>query len=121
MTSQTGQFLKQLLANAQRKSTSLTPPAALPMQSGESSNDALSNEPTLDNDMIFPKKNSTKDWAEIAGAAVGLIAAGVISLLLGGWVIHWILTGIGIGSLTYGQVVGLLAIWEIVKPRGDSK
>lgn len=65
---------------------------------------------------FLPKKAASNSWAAIAGEAFGLIAGGVVSLLLGGLVIHWILTGIGIGSLTYGQVVGLLAIWQIIKP-----
>jgi len=59
--------------------------------------------------------------AETVGAVLGLIAGGIASILLGGLVIYWILGAIGLGSLTYGQVVGLLAIWEIVKPRTDTK
>jgi len=72
--------------------------------------------------MLMPKINSrVVDWPELIGVTLGLIAGGVISILLSAWVIHWILTSIGIGALTYGQVVGLLAIWEIVKPRTETK
>ena len=66
-------------------------------------------------------KNKNTDIAEATGVILGLIVGGIVSLLLGGWVIHWILTSIGIGGFTYGQVVGLLAIWEIIKPRLESK
>ena len=55
------------------------------------------------------------------GAVFGLLAVSVASILLSAWVIHWILSAVGLGNLTYTQVVGLLAIWEIVKPRSDSK
>jgi hypothetical protein len=122
MTSLTDQFLSRLRGGAQPMSESLTPPTTSLTQSGDNSNGASSNEPTPDNNMnnlfsdFLPKKAANNSWAEIAGTAFGLIAVGVVSLLLGGLVIHWILTGIGIGSLTYGQVVGLLAIWQIIKP-----
>jgi uncharacterized membrane protein YoaK (UPF0700 family) len=72
--------------------------------------------------MLMPKiNNRVVDWPEVVGVVLGLIVGGVVSILLSAWVIHWILTGIGIGALTYGQVVGLLAIWEIVKPRTETK
>lgn len=124
MTSLTDQFLSRLRGGVQPMSESLTPPTTSLTQSGDNSNGASSNEPTphpSDNNMIFPKKTATGGWAYLAGEAFGLIVVGAISILLGGWIIHWILTGIGIGSLTYGQVVGLLAIWEIVKPKSGSK
>lgn len=59
--------------------------------------------------------------AETFGIVLGLIAGGIASILLGGLIIHWILGAIGLGSLTYGQVVGLLAIWELIKPTSESK
>ena len=72
--------------------------------------------------MLMPKINKrVVDWSELIGVTLGLIAGGVVSILLSALVIHWILTGIGIGALTYGQVVGLLAIWETVKPRTETK
>jgi len=70
---------------------------------------------------ITRKGESVPLTAETVGVILGLIAGGIASILLGGLVIHWILGAIGLGSLTYGQVVGLLAIWEIVKPRTDTK
>lgn len=58
--------------------------------------------------------------AETVGIVLGMIAGGIVSILLGGLIIHWILAAVNLGQLTYGQVVGLLAIWEIVKPRSSS-
>ena len=58
--------------------------------------------------------------AETVGIVLGMIAGGIVSILLGGLIIHWILATVNLGQLTYGQVVGLLAIWEIVKPRSSS-
>lgn len=59
--------------------------------------------------------------AETVGIVLGLIAGGIASILLGGLAIYWILGATKLGSLTYGQVVGLLAIWEIIKPRTETK
>ena len=59
--------------------------------------------------------------AETVGIVLGMIAGEIVSILLGGLVIHWILGAIALGNLTYAQVVGLLAIWEIVKPSTSSK
>jgi hypothetical protein len=67
------------------------------------------------------KGESMRLTAETVGILLGLVAGGIASILLGGLVIHWILGATKLGSLTYGQVVGLLAIWEIIKPRTDSK
>jgi len=101
MTSLTGQFLSRL-----RKNFSLT----------------AQNEPTLEESMLkMTIKDKRVDLAEATGVILGLIVGGIVSLLLGGWIIHWILTSIGIGGFTYGQVVGLLAIWEIIKPRSETK
>lgn len=70
---------------------------------------------------ITRKGENLRLTAETVGIVLGLIAGGIVSILLWGLVIHWILGAVGLGSLTYGQVVGLLAIWEIVKPRTETK
>jgi len=45
------------------------------------------------------------------------MAAGwIASVLVCGLIIHWILGALALGSLTYIQIVGLLAIWELIKP-----
>lgn len=59
--------------------------------------------------------------AEMVGIVLGMIIGWTGGLLLGGLIVHWILTAIAIGNLTYWQIVGLLAIWEIIKPRTESK
>lgn len=55
------------------------------------------------------------------GAVVGLVVFGAVMLLLTGFIVQWILSVSGIYKATYAQVVGALAIWEIVKPRSGSK
>lgn len=67
------------------------------------------------------KGENLRFTAETVGIFLGVIAGGIVSILVSGFVIHWILGAIGLGSLTYGQVVGLLAIWEIIKPTSSSK
>jgi hypothetical protein len=62
-----------------------------------------------------------KSVAYAAGAAFGVLAVGVAAIFLSAWVIHWILGATGLAKLTYAQVVGLVAIWEIIKPRTESK
>ena len=59
--------------------------------------------------------------AESAGIVLGLIAGWTVGVLLSAWVIHAILAAVKLGSLTYAQVAGLVAIWEIVKPRTETK
>ena len=54
--------------------------------------------------------------AETVGIALGMVAGWVASVLLCGLIINWVLGLIGLGALTYWQIVGLLAIWELVKP-----
>lgn len=89
------------------------------MPSGSSLSNASSAEPPAED---TKKINNRKvDWVEATGIVLGLIAGGVISLLLGALVIYWILGAVGLTTLTYKQIVGLLGIWEIVKPRSDSK
>lgn len=70
---------------------------------------------------IFKKNLTLESVAEGVGVVLGVIFVGVASLLISAWVIHWILGAIGIGTLTYAQVVGLLVIWEIMKPSSGSK
>lgn len=70
---------------------------------------------------IFKKNLTLESVAEGLGVVLGVIFVGAASLLISAWVIHWILGMIGIGTLTYAQVVGLLAIWEIMKPSSGSK
>lgn len=55
------------------------------------------------------------------GAMLGVIAVGIAGIFLSAWVIHWILGITGLAGLTYAQVVGLVAIWEIIKPRTETK
>lgn len=70
---------------------------------------------------IFKKNLTLESVAEGVGVVVGVILVSTASILITAWVIHWILGMIGIGALTYAQVVGLLAIWEIMKPSSGSK
>lgn len=58
--------------------------------------------------------------AETVGIVLGMIAGGTVSILLGGLIIHWILVAINLSQLTYWQIVGLLVIWEMIKPRNSS-
>ena len=74
---------------------------------------ASSDEPT-------PRKTHV-GWGETVGIALGVVAGTVLSILLGAFGIHWILGLIKLGGLTYWQIVGLLAIWEMVKPTAHSK
>jgi hypothetical protein len=126
MTLLTDLFLKQLRNNAQITSGSLTRPTTFQMTNGQDSDDASST-------TLFPEKAMTtlpksvlkgktaETFGYAVGSVVGLIAAATATILLGAWAIHWILTAVGIGTLTYTQIVGLLAIWEIIKPRSNSK
>ena len=59
--------------------------------------------------------------AEGLGIVFGLIAVSTIGILLGALIIQWILSACGIITLTYTQVVGALAVWELIKPRSSSK
>lgn len=59
--------------------------------------------------------------AETFGIVLGLIAGWTVGILLSAWIIHAILAAVKLGSLTYVQVIGLVAIWEIVKPRTETK
>lgn len=55
------------------------------------------------------------------GAAAAIIAGGVATLLITALVVYWIITYTGLATLTYAQVAGLLAIWNIIKPHTESK
>ena len=73
--------------------------------------------------MSFPLKKSltAQSVAEALGIAAGLLLVSVAGILLGAFVIQWVLSACGIYKATYAQVVGALAIWEIIKPRMESK
>jgi len=71
---------------------------------------------------IRPTINGTQyDWPEAAGIILGLVVGGLLSALLGAWFIHWVLGWIGVGALSFKQVLGLLLVWEYIKPRTESK
>jgi uncharacterized membrane protein YoaK (UPF0700 family) len=71
--------------------------------------------------MLMPTFKKAKiGWGEAVGIVLGMVVGATLSVLLGAWIIHWILGLINIGSLTYGQVVGLLVIWELIKPRASN-
>jgi hypothetical protein len=68
--------------------------------------------------MILPTINGVQyRWSEAVGVVLGMVTGTLFSSLLGAWFIHWVLGLIGIGSLSFGQVFGLLVIWEYIKPR----
>ena len=113
MTSLTDQFLNRMRGDAQPKSESPTPLTTSQMPNGDSSNVASSDEP-------IPRKTHV-GWGESVGIVLGVVAGTVLSILLGAFGIHWILGLIKLGGLTYWQIVGLLAIWEMVKPTAHSK
>ena len=54
----------------------------------------------------LPDKIQTLTTAENVGFVLGLIVGGIASILLSGLVIYWILGAVGLGGLTYAQVVG---------------
>jgi len=70
---------------------------------------------------LLTKSLTAKSVAEALGVAAGLLLVSVAGILLGAFVIQWILSSCGIYQATYAQVVGALAIWEIIKPRMESK
>lgn len=70
---------------------------------------------------IFKKNLTLESVAEGVGVVLGVIFVGAASLLISAWVVQWILSVCGIYQATYAQVVGLLAIWEIMKPSSGSK
>lgn len=124
MTSLTGQFLNKLRGNVPLTSESPTPPITSLTPSGENFNDAPSTEPTTtEEDMrikMTRKGETLRLTAETVGIVLGMIAGGTVSILLGGLIIHWILVAINLSQLTYWQIVGLLVIWEMIKPRNSS-
>ena len=66
-------------------------------------------------------KKADISWSETIGIILGMLIGATVSIALGAWIIHWILGLIKLGGLTYWQIVGLLAIWEMVKPTSHSK
>ena len=122
MTSLTDQFLSKLRGSAPQKSGSPTLPTTSPTPSGKNSNAASSTEPATEETVsTLPDKIQTLTAAENVGIVLGMIAGWTASVLLCGLIITWVLGLIGLGSLTYWQVVGLLAIWELIKPTSSSK
>lgn len=59
--------------------------------------------------------------SEVIGVAVGLLVAGVGLCLLLAFVIQWILVSMVGTTVSYWQVLGVLVIWELVKPRSSDK
>ncbi len=71
--------------------------------------------------MILPTFKKAKiSWGGAIGIVLGMLAGAAVSIALGAWIIHWILGLINIGNLTYGQIAGLLVIWELIKPRSSN-
>lgn len=58
---------------------------------------------------------------EVIGYAVGLLVAGALFSLLLAFVIQWILVSMVGTSVSYWQVLGVLLVWELVKPRSSDK
>lgn len=122
MTSLTDQFLSKLRGSAPATSGSSTPQTTSPTPSDESSSGASFTEPATEETVsTLPDKIQTLTAAENAGIVLGMIAGWAASVLLCGLIITWVLGLVGLGSLTYWQVVGLLAIWELIKPASPSK
>lgn len=67
------------------------------------------------------KGENVESAAYAVGAVIGVAVVGTAALLLSAWIVQWILSACGIYKATYAQVVGVLAIWEIIKPRTESK
>ncbi len=65
-------------------------------------------------------KKANISWSETIGIILGMLAGVTIGIALGAWIIHWILGLINLGNLTYGQIAGLLVIWELIKPRSSN-
>jgi hypothetical protein len=65
-------------------------------------------------------KKAKISWGETIGIILGMLVGTAVSIALGAWIIHWILGLINIGNLTYGQIAGLLVIWELIKPRSSN-
>ena len=70
---------------------------------------------------IMKKGLTLESIAEGLGIVVGVAVVASITVLATAWVIHFILGMVSIGNLTYWQIVGLLAIWELIKPASSSK
>lgn len=59
--------------------------------------------------------------SEVIGYAVGLLVAGAFFSLLLAFVIQWILVSMVGTTVSYWQVLGVLLVWELVKPRSSDK
>jgi len=70
---------------------------------------------------IMKKGLTLESIAEGFGIVVGVAVTASIAVLATAWVVHFILGMVSIGNLTYWQIVGLLAIWELIKPASSSK
>lgn len=64
----------------------------------------------------LPSKINSPSTAKNVGIVIGMVAGWVASVLLCGAVIYGILGVLALGGLTYLQIVGLLVIWELIKP-----
>jgi len=113
MTSLTDQFLNRLRGSVQSKSESPMPPTTSQMTNGDNSSVVSSDEPI--------SRKTHVSWGKTIGIILGVVAGTVLSILLGALGIHWILSLIKLGGLTYWQIVGLLVIWEMIKPTVNSK
>lgn len=76
-------------------------------------NDIMKRKLTLGSGKETPDVQSI---AEGLGIVIGVAVATSIAVLAAAWVVHFILGMVSIGNLTYWQIVGLLAIWELIKP-----
>jgi len=72
-------------------------------------------------DDIMKKRLTLESIAEGLGIALGVAVVASITIIGRAWVIHFILSMAFIGNLTYWQILGLLAIWELIKPASSSK
>ena len=123
MTSLTDQFLSKLRGNVLPTPESPTPPTTSPTQSGESFSDASSIEPTSDDPMLkieTPKKTLYVDSVESLAEAFAMFVGWIAGVLLCAFIVHWILGLVSLGNFTYWQLVGLITIWELLKPRSSS-
>jgi uncharacterized membrane protein (Fun14 family) len=64
----------------------------------------------------LPSKINSLSTAENVGIVIGMVAGWAASVLLCGAIIYGILGVLALGNLTYLQIVGLLVIWELIKP-----
>lgn len=70
---------------------------------------------------IMKKGLTLESIAKGFGTVVGVAVVASIIVLATAWVIHFILGMVSVGNLTYWQIVGLLAIWGLIKPTSSFK